>query len=82
MTDAVWKQNTCVVCDAETRPLLDLGTQPLANILLCDAGQPYQSFPLGLDVCGSAGCRPICPGCSGETMRSSAGWRCSPARGS
>ena len=51
MTDAVWKQNTCVVCDAETRPLLDLGTQPLANILLCDAGQPYQSFPLGLAVC-------------------------------
>jgi 2-polyprenyl-3-methyl-5-hydroxy-6-metoxy-1,4-benzoquinol methylase len=55
MTATFWQQTRCVVCEAETRPLLDLGVQPLANTLLCDAAQGFQSFPLGLAVC---------PGCT------------------
>ena len=55
MTATFWEQTRCVVCEAETRPLLDLGVQPLANTLLSDAAQAFQSFPLGLAVC---------PGCT------------------
>ncbi len=51
MTDACRVQATCIVCDAHTRPLLDLDRQPLANVLLGDATQRSEAYPLGLAVC-------------------------------
>jgi len=51
MSDACRAQTTCIVCDAQTRPLLDLDRQPLANVLLGDATQASQAYPLGLAVC-------------------------------
>jgi len=51
MTEACRAQTTCIVCDAQTRPLLDLDRQPLANMLLGDAAQPSRTYPLGLAVC-------------------------------
>jgi SAM-dependent methyltransferase len=51
MTAACAPQKTCVVCDATVTPLLDLDVQPPANLLLKDASEPYEAFPLGLSVC-------------------------------
>lgn len=42
-----------MVCDAAVTPLLDLDVQPPANLLLSDANEPYEAFPLGFAVCPS-----------------------------
>jgi SAM-dependent methyltransferase len=44
-------QRTCLVCDGPTDPLLDLDAQPLANLLLRDGSETFQTYPLGLAVC-------------------------------
>lgn len=53
MTAVCAPQTTCVVCNAEVTPLLDLDVQPPANLLLKDASEPHEAFPLGLSVCPS-----------------------------
>jgi SAM-dependent methyltransferase len=51
MTSACVTQHTCIVCSSPTQPLLDLGIQPPANLLLHDASQAYDAFPLGFAFC-------------------------------
>jgi SAM-dependent methyltransferase len=41
----------CLVCGAPTEPVLDLGRQPLANLLLERADESYEAYPLGLAAC-------------------------------
>jgi 2-polyprenyl-3-methyl-5-hydroxy-6-metoxy-1,4-benzoquinol methylase len=53
MTVACHPQHTCIVCDSPVRTLLDLDVQPPANLLLTDASQPHEAFPLGFAVCPS-----------------------------
>lgn len=45
--------SSCLVCGTTVLPILDLGSQPLANALLADPAQPYPDFPLGLARCPS-----------------------------
>jgi SAM-dependent methyltransferase len=51
MTAACAAQATCIVCDGPVRPLLDLDVQPPANLLLTNAEEKYEAFPLGFAVC-------------------------------
>lgn len=44
-------QVNCLVCDGPTEPLLDLDVQPLANVLLRDEAEGFDTFPLGLATC-------------------------------
>jgi SAM-dependent methyltransferase len=53
MTADCAAQKTCIVCDAPVRRLLDLDVQPPANLLLRDASEPHEAFPLGFSVCPS-----------------------------
>ncbi|MFA5956424.1 class I SAM-dependent methyltransferase [Hyphomicrobium sp.] len=47
------RQRTCIVCGGDVTPLLDLDVQPPANMLLANAGEPYEAFPLGFANCPS-----------------------------
>lgn len=47
----------CALCGTGLRPVLDLGTQPLANALLETAGQEHAVYPLRLGEC--PGCRHV-----------------------
>lgn len=46
-------QRTCIVCGSDVVPLLDLDVQPPANLLLADASDSYEAFPLGFANCPS-----------------------------
>lgn len=46
---------TCVICNSNVSTILDLREQPLANNLLEKVDDPYDKFPLGLDVCETCG---------------------------
>lgn len=51
--DLVRRATACLVCEGPIVPILDLGTQPLANALVESAGAPYAEYPLGLEWCPS-----------------------------
>ncbi|RUP00311.1 class I SAM-dependent methyltransferase [Hyphomicrobium sp.] len=53
MTAICEPQRTCIVCGSNVRPLLDLDVQPPANLLLADAKDDYEAFPLGFANCPS-----------------------------
>jgi SAM-dependent methyltransferase len=44
-------QRDCLVCGGPTEPLLDLDMQPLANVLLRDGTEGFDTYPLGLATC-------------------------------
>jgi SAM-dependent methyltransferase len=48
-------QTTCVVCDADVAPILDLKTQALANNLIAQPDEAFEAFPLGLAACEGCG---------------------------
>jgi len=49
--DNYWKQENCLVCDAKVKEILDLGKHALANALLENSNEQYQSYNLGLSAC-------------------------------
>jgi 2-polyprenyl-3-methyl-5-hydroxy-6-metoxy-1,4-benzoquinol methylase len=48
-------QPLCIVCDAAVAEVLDLGMQPLANSLLKNPAETFDSYPLGLAGCSHCG---------------------------
>ncbi len=44
-------QRSCIVCGGEVPPLIDLDVQPPANLLLANARDAYDAFPLGFANC-------------------------------
>lgn len=51
MSGAAKEVDSCVVCGGTVRTCLDLGAQPLANLLLADEHEAYEAYPLGISAC-------------------------------
>lgn len=51
MTSEARKVDDCVVCGGAVKVCLDLGKQPLANLLLAHRAEAYEAYPLGLSAC-------------------------------
>lgn len=51
MTAEARKVDRCIVCGGAVRTCLDLGTQPLANLLLAHRDEAFEAYPLGLSAC-------------------------------
>jgi len=53
MSGSCEAQRNCVVCGGEVTPLIDLDVQPPANLLLANASDSYDAFPLGFANCSA-----------------------------
>lgn len=51
--DPVRSATECLICASQVVPILDLGSQPLANALVETADAAYTEYPLGLEWCPS-----------------------------
>ena len=51
MSGGATRIDRCVVCGGHVALCLDLGTQPVANLLLATDGEAYVAHPLGLAAC-------------------------------